>query len=364
MIDKAVSSRGLPGDDAMRDLIGRGIEARIITEDQGSRLAALAADTATPELVQDDERLRFITGFADIFVTLGLLLFFGAAYYLLNSRTGGFATDATLAALAWAMAEFFSRRRRMALPSIVLLAIFSASSFGALASALGVEHFPSLYLGITAQRSDLIGIALSAVGTLGLTALHYRRFRVPITVAAGVAVLICAVLALILATVPELEPYVDYLLILAGLSCFVLAMRFDLSDPARLTRASDIAFWLHLLAAPLIVHPVLSGLVADHDGSITQQAAAAILGVVLLLSAVALITDRRAILVSGLAYAGFAVWSLIQEAGERASTIPLTILLLGAFVLLLSAGWHPLRRALLGMLPRGLSSRLPRPVSS
>ena len=35
-------------------------------------------------------------------------------------------------------------------------------------------------------------------------------------------------------------------------------MSFDISDRERLTRRADCAFWLHLLAAPLIVHSVVS----------------------------------------------------------------------------------------------------------
>src|SRR2546430_3225670 len=39
---------------------------------------------------------------------------------------------------------------------------------------------------------------------------------------------------------------------------FLFAMWWDGSDRARLTRRSDVAFWLHLLAAPMIVHPVFT----------------------------------------------------------------------------------------------------------
>jgi hypothetical protein len=40
-------------------------------------------------------------------------------------------------------------------------------------------------------------------------------------------------------------------------------------------------------------------------------------------------------------------------------TTPFTILALGAFVLLLSAGWRPLRGAILNILPNVLTHRLP-----
>ena len=39
----------------------------------------------------------------------------------------------------------------------------------------------------------------------------------------------------------------------AGIAIFTYAMRWDISDRARQTRRSDVAFWLHLLAA---LHPI------------------------------------------------------------------------------------------------------------
>ena len=47
-----------------------------------------------------------------------------------------------------------------------------------------------------------------------------------------------------------------------GVGVFLFAMRWDSSDPARQTRRSDVAFWLHLLAATgvlLIVFAIFSG---------------------------------------------------------------------------------------------------------
>jgi hypothetical protein len=79
------------------------------------------------------------------------------------------------------------------------------------------------------------------------------------------------------------------------------------------------------------------------------------------LGIVAILIDRRALLVSGLAYAGIAFASLVRDSGVSGSTTPLTILVLGAFILLISALWHPLRRAVLSILPAGLARRLPNP---
>ena len=360
--------------DPVHALIARGLEGGIITPDQATRLRALAgaepsSGTGEPgaDLPEDEERLRFITGFADIFVTLGLFLFLGAASYLGNLYLGRPAGFAAIAALAWVLAEFFSRRRRMALPSIVLLAVFAYCGFGAVSTALG-DWEPSILgplVGRTNGHIDPLVVASAAAATLMLAALHYWRFRVPITVAAGMGALFGTLVALALAALPDAgQATLNALLVLAGLASFVLAMRFDLSDPERVTRRADIAFWLHLLAAPLIVHPVLSTLVSATGTTVTPSTAAAVLAVVLFLSLVALVTDRRAILVSGLVYAGIAVGSLMREIGVTSVSWPLTVLLLGAFVLLLSAGWQPLRRLAVRLLPVGMRRRLPHPVAA
>jgi hypothetical protein len=138
-------------------------------------------------------------------------------------------------------------------------------------------------------------------------------------------------------------------------------MRFDMSDPMRLTRRTDIAFWLHLLAAPMIVHSLISNLVQAR--SLDIASAVVVLVIFLALGLVALLVDRRAMLVSGLGYAGYAFGALIRQTGLSNETVPLTLLVLGAFVLLLSAGWRPLRGALTKLLPQDLVRRLPHPAT-
>src|SRR5215207_6751034 len=85
-----------------------------------------AADNLTEFLTQnrnaaasdpDEERLRLITGFNDIFVTIGIALFLGALGYLLSTY-GGLVSSLGGAIAAWGLAEVFTKRKRMALPSI------------------------------------------------------------------------------------------------------------------------------------------------------------------------------------------------------------------------------------------------------
>jgi hypothetical protein len=68
-------------------------------------------------------------------------------------------------------------------------------------------------------------------------------------------------------------------------------------------------------------------------------------------------------LVSGLTYAGVAFGTIVSRSGLGGDRIlPATLLALGAFILLLSAGWAPLRTRLLSLLPAPLSRRLPNPL--
>lgn len=338
-------------------VLKRAVARGVITEEQSLALVRLGAEghgAPRPDAVHDDEQLRFITGFADIFVTIGLFLFLGTIAYF--GGIGSVGSGIVVAVLAWALAEFFTRRRRMALPSIVLLAIFAASGFAATAVAFGAT---------TLDPSERpLPLAAASLATVLLTALHYWRFAVPITIAAGTAASIGACLALGFSAAPEaVGANRDALLFLAGLATFALAMRFDLADPMRLTRRTDIAFWLHLLAAPLIVHPVLAGL-AIGSGSVSPAAAGLVLAVVLVLALIAVMIDRRAILVSGLVYAGVAFGALVREVGLTKVALPLSLLALGAFILLLSAGWHPLRGAILRALPPRFAARLPHPIGA
>lgn len=338
------------------DALLAAVQSGLVTADQaqGLRDLEMAKTPAFDAEPQDDEKLRFITGFSDIFVTIGLGLFLGALAYFSDERIGSAGMCAVVAVASWLLAEYFTRKQRMALPSIVLLLVFAGAVFMAVVMLFSpTEEFIMGY----SNRSGWPLIAAGLV-TAGATALHYRRFRVPVTIAAGVAALVASAVGLLIMVSPDFAARATKPLLLAcGLAVFALAMRFDLSDPQRQTRRTDIAFWLHMLAAPLIVHPLVSGLVGE--GHPETGSAWIILAIFAGLAFVALVVDRRAILVSGLSYAGFAFGALIVKAGLSDSAVPLTMLVLGALVLLLSAGWHALRRAILPLLPAALACRLP-----
>ena len=350
------------------------VERGLIVQGQALALRSLAREVegkAPDEVAEavDEERLRFVTGFADIFVTLGIALFLGAAAYLVAKSGTPALTAGALAAMSWGLAEFFTRRRRMAFPSIVLLVVFACSSFVTLSLLLGGDRSEALSallgwtrpwaFGLAAKPSEAGPVAWAALGTAALTALHYWRFRVPITVAAGVFALALAFVTILTGMFPALMAKLSTAVILVlGLVIFALAMRFDLSDPKRETRRTDIAFWLHLLAAPMIVHSVFHGIGVTSRG-LGLSAAVLVLLIFAGLAIVAVLVDRRALLVSGLVYAGIAFGKLFQTIGFKDQTGPVTVLVLGAFVLLLSAGWTRLRAVVIGQLPDEWAARLP-----
>ncbi len=343
-----------------RDDLEAAVQAGIIDTGTRDRLLAFVAHRTEGAAGPDNESFRLLTGFNDIFVTLACVLLLVAVASLLP----GIVATAGIAALSWALAEYFTARRRMALPSILLLLAFVGSVFALTVQLLsGAEHWS-----LAARQAYSTGqvaalwapIAVAGGVAAAAAALHWRRFRVPITLAAGAAGLAVLLAAVVGAVVPGRTPLLLAMLA-GGLGIFALAMRYDMTDRERITRNTDIAFWLHLLAAPLIVHPIfaLSGLAEQGAG------AAATLLVLLVyagLTFVALAIDRRALLVSALAYVLYALQGLF-EAGQVAAGFGFTALILGSFLVMLSAAWGHLRHRLLGWLPAHWARRLPLPAT-
>jgi len=340
--------------------LAQAVDRGIITAGQAMQLRALASGSEAAAPNPDDEQLRFITGFADIFVTIGVGLFLGGIVYLMIQQPPW--QQASIVAVAsWLIAELFTRRMRMALPSIVLLLTFTASIGTAVLmyiagdlKTLG-DYLQSLFLG---DGTHVTALLASSLSSLAAAALHYYRFRVPITVAAGGAALTATILSLLAFATPGLVYSLQRPIVFGcGVLFFLLAMWFDRRDLRRQTRLSDIAFWLHMLAAPLLVHS-LAGYFA-RSVMLTLNAALLVLAIVGVLGLIAILIDRRALLVSGLAYLAIAFSSVVRETAATTTILPLTILALGAFMLLISALWKPLRRSVLSLAPAMVAGWVP-----
>ena len=78
----------------------------------------------------------------------------------------------------------------------------------------------------------------------------------------------------------------------------------------------------------------------------------------ILMSFVALAIDRRALLVSSLAYVLYALSALFSASGAVELSAALTAFVIGSALLTLSAFWHQMRGLVLGMVG-GLRDKLP-----
>jgi hypothetical protein len=307
----------------------------------------------------DEEQFRLLTGFNDIFVSIATVLLLTSAGWLTRSIAPALGA-LTVAALSWALSEYFTRRRRMALPSILLLVTFVGSTFslGMVLASVMLPHEPDTWL-FARRPFTLAPIVAGAVLAIAASAAHWRRFHVPITIAAGALASVACAVSVLLAIWPGLGQYAMVVVLLGGIAVFALAMGWDMSDRARTTGRSDVAFWLHLCAAPLIVHPSfkLLGLL-DGDSAGLGRAVAAV-GIYAALAVVALVIDRRALLVSALFYVVYAISALLEAAGALSFSLALTALVAGSALLLLSAFWQPTRRAVVAAMPAPLRARVP-----
>jgi MFS family permease len=317
-----------------------------------------AAACAAP--AADEEHFRLITGFNDIFVSIAAVILLVAVGWIGQAMHEALA-GLFVAAAAWGLAEFFTRQRRMALPSILLLLAFAGGVSATLIGLL-VAHGESWFGSNPDDRIGAVLIGGIALATAGAIWLHWRRFMVPITVAAGTAALVGTVIALIVAAVgPDnfSQTSVLAMVLAGGIGVFALAMKWDRSDRERQTRRSDVAFWLHLLAAPMIAHPLFSLLGVTDGDVIGIGAAVGVIALYLAFGIVALAIDRRALLVSALAYVLFAMTQLFREFGAVELNVALTALVIGSALLMLSAFWQNARSIIVGMLPDNARAMVP-----
>jgi hypothetical protein len=350
-LDDAVAAGAISADaaDALRQYVA------------GQRVAA----------IPDEEQFRLITGFNDIFVSIAAAILLFAVGWIgqwVGQRSGlaidgdgpSFLAPLFVGMTSWALALFFTARRRMALPSILLLLGFVGGVLMTVAFAL-VLGVGEDALNINQALGGVIAAASAAVAA-GAAWLHWRNFRVPITVAAGAASVAGILVGLLVAAlgkdVDQAKNIILGFVLLLGVGMFLFAMWWDASDRARLTRRSDVAFWLHLLAAPMIVHPVFT-LLGLNDGNATIGEGLVVVVLYVALGLTALAIDRRALLVSALAYVLYALTELFKQFGAVELNVALTALLIGSALLLLSAFWHQARRTIVQPLPESLRERLP-----
>ncbi|MDP2083417.1 MAG: hypothetical protein U0934_13505 [Pseudotabrizicola sp.] len=326
------------------------VQRGLITESQAAGLTGIAESRrqAVAGVEPGEEPFVLFKGFNEIFIVIGLsILFMGwvGVSAVLGAEVfnpGGLDTVlvalVTLGGLA-VVQGYCTLTRRMIAPSIAL-AIMSALT----AWVLGAAFADVIGLrGLTAS-------ALTSAVVAALMLLHYQRFRVPFDAAIIATAVFSTVWSLLAGAgvLPDTSAgflhlsgtgSLSVLSLIFGLLTFAFAMRFDMTDPLRVSTRSTTGFWLHVTAAPAIVNTVAVFLLSGGQGG-----KLVLMVFLLAIALVALAIDRRSFLVSG---AGYAVW-LIFELFDGSAMV---ILFLGFGLVFLGAQWERLRSALMRGLP-------------
>lgn len=332
------------------------LKAGIITQDQARAMQAELSNpqnvTAGPIIVNKEspsspaigheDDMRFLRSFSDVFITIGLVLLVLGLMGLTRIMGGGLIYLGA-AALMWMGAEFFGRNKRAHLPTLIC----------------ALAYLLFIHSGLNALLGG--GGSLAALITMGAMAAFYWRIRLPFCIALIAASALFLLFSLLAQYVPDLtKSYLGLILAGAGGAIFAAALAYDMNDKHRTTRFADNAFWLHFLAAPLIIHGLaITGVVLKSEKtfginipSLGAGDAVIMLAIILGLTFIGLAINRRALIVSAMGYTAFSIGSLFVSAGVGFGTsFILTLLLLGGLIVFLGVGWHGARNIILGVLP-------------
>lgn len=322
--------------------IDEALAAGIITTEQAGAMRAEAVNAA---VIGDEDNMRFFRSFSDVFIGIGIGLF-ALGLSFLSALFGGGVYYLISAAVMALLAAYFGRKKRQHFPTLI--------------TALAFLYFTHKGVGgLIAGGSGVISALITIAAMVG----YYAFVRLPFCI----ALIAISVIYLVFTLAGTLAPDAvagnrSWLFVACGLATLVVAIIYDMKDTQRRTRFADNAFWLHLTAAPLIVHglafraaiaktEMVMGVLPVPD--VGRGDAVALLGIVAAIGVLGLALNRRALLVSSLGYAIFAVLFLLSGSGIGFGvSLAFALVILGVAVMMLGVGWHPVRGKLIKILPK------------
>lgn len=341
------------------DDLRAGVATGILTEAQAAAVLNLAQSRAGTRagLASEDEPFEFFRGFSEIFISVGLCILLAGIIALLSllgfGSGAGILIPIAMAAVVWWMAGYFTLKRRMILPSMILAGAFGFGISIFVASLMAQSDFPN-------PRNVFIYACLASTAAMGL---WYWRFRLPVSMFFLGFSALCALYAMTLSTqaffnmtspgvgsVFDLRNSPDFAFatLVFGICAFIAGMWFDMRDPHRLGRHAATGFWLHLLAAPALVNTVALTLY-NLGGTVgITSVAVALIGIAIL----ALVIDRRSFLTAGIIYIALVIsWAIRGDGDGSFAQWVAILLILGSFITALGTWWVPLRAGLMRKLP-------------
>jgi hypothetical protein len=319
-----------------RQQLQQAVEQQILQPEQLEPLYQFLQHRELSTATEDprEEPLRFIRSFGDVFITLGILLL---VFAINMAQLSGYQYLIPVAGLVL-ISEWLVRVRKLALPGIALL--------------LAILFFINKAIAFDHLHATTLGLAILSFSSL----IYYLRYRMPFSLLPFAAGLVAMVI--IQSGLKVLENPIIFAGL--GLAVFVLAMVFDMLDTRRVSQLSDSAFWLHLLAAPLIVHGTMFSIItSQHEWIQSINLETIILLLFAIFFLLALLIDRRAMLISTQLYILYAATQLLQQQFGNTQNIVMYLLLgLGFFVIFFGSYWYLARRLLFGFLAGSAISRL------
>ncbi|KAJ57233.1 hypothetical protein ACMU_01695 [Actibacterium mucosum KCTC 23349] len=324
------------------------VQTGTISEKQAAAISALAETRRGVRENMDglDEPFELFRGFNEIFIVVGLIILY-AGWSGLTGLNAIFSDGSTAFAFYGAigmgviafLARYFTLTRRMVAPSIALVIMFGLSSV-------------QLTAALTSDGDDAMRVLIMAGLTTVFLLIYWMVFHVPFAMfLIGLGVFVSAIAVASLGQADLDSPMnlfllsadgpFAYLTFALGILGLIIALRFDMSDPHRVTRRSQNGFWLHIIAAPAIINTVALTLFESR----TSLAELWLFLFLVLMALLAIVIDRRSFLVSGVGYAVALAFAVVNDNGF------VIILLLGLGMVILGAKWETLRRGLMRSLP-------------
>jgi len=310
-----------------KNTLQKASEKNIINKDQIEPLYQfIKNEQSNTSSENKEEPLKFVRSFGDVFIALGVILL--AVSINMTSLSGYYYLIPAAGFLI--IAEWLVRIRRLALPGIVIL--------------LSILFFINKAFSFEQENATIIGLSIISLSSL----LFYLRYKMPFSLLPLSASLVA--ITIILIGIDVLNSPVIFVVL--GLVIFSIAMWFDCRDTKRISHLSDSAFWLHLLASPLIVHGAMVSMLTS-DKTWVPSLNNDLLMIVFFAGffLTALFVDRRAMLVSSQIYAIYALTQLLQSDLVDSQNVTIYVLMaLGLFVIFFGTYWYKTRRIVFGIL--------------
>ncbi|MCY4096276.1 MAG: hypothetical protein OXG05_14260 [Gammaproteobacteria bacterium] len=331
----------------------------------------------------EQEQLRLVSGYNDIFVGIACIITFVSLTTLLEAK---YLDQIIVIGSAFGLAWYFVRRQRMRLTGIVIATAVAISGL-----VLGIEFFIRGFVikpplpGIESLPTDIdesvfqlpivlpfvIALLSSAVFSFGF----WRFASVPFAHALGIAAILLTILVAVVGTQVELTDMnipgseINETLILEPRSlleilrtfpflittficgCFAeaYAIWWDVRDPKRRSVATDTAFWTHVVAAPFLIQPLFWWAQLLAWNPTTEIVFGFLLFFLLLLFA--LVINRRALLI------GAMVWVLAML--FTIADMAVAGLTMGVMLLFIAAVWNKTRQLIEPILPEFVQRSFP-----